>query len=399
MRVLMLSWEYPPHSVGGLGRHVTDLLPALDRCGVSVQVLTPRWRSGDPIEPIGQRCQVHRVDPPAEASERGDFVGCVNLTNMRLADYAGTLIRDSGPFDLIHAHDWLVTPAATALKHQQKTPLVATVHATEWGRNRGHLTTELQFAINNVEWRLTYEAWRVVTCSNYMAREVRQIFQTPSDKVDVIPNGVDIEHFSTLRNGSATGFGPLHAEPLGFYVGRIVPEKGIDVLLDAIATVVRQHGPMRFVFAGTGPHLERAREHALQLGLDGNVQFAGFISDKDRDAFYREASVAVIPSLYEPFGIVALEAMAARVPVVASRVGGLAEVIHDESDGLLVEPGDATALGASIVRTLTETAETAARVERAFELVKTEFTWDAIAQRTRFVYDRVVDERRNSPWR
>lgn len=403
MRVLMLSWEYPPHNVGGLSKHVTELAPALIDAGVEVHLLTPAWLGGPPEEPLAtprNSSRVYRVAPPPEAHDLADFFSSVIHTNGLLERRANELIRETGPFDLIHAHDWLVGPAAWALKHSYKTPLVATIHATEWGRSRGNLASDMQRAINSVEWWLTYEAWRVICCSRYMANEVHTIFQTPWDKIDVVPNGVDTARFDRWDGVDLAPFRAAYALPeeeLLVYVGRIVAEKGADVLVEALPRIRARRPLVKAVFVGAGVHLAALRARAEHL-VGPHVLFAGFVPDDDRDRLLKVANVAVFPSLYEPFGIVALEAMAARAPVVAAATGGLLEVVRPHETGILVTPGDPDALTWGVLHTLEHPDWTAARVANAYRAVREEFAWSRIAASTRGVYERVVHERKQVVW-
>src|SRR5918911_1987285 len=133
MKVLMLSWEYPPHNVGGLGKHVFELVPALARAGVQVQLLTPRWAGGMGEEVVADATMVHRVEPPAV--DMPDFFTGALRTNVAIEE-RGKRLLDDGGFDLIHAHDWLVAFAGVPLKHPYKVPPLGTVHATQYGTRR-----------------------------------------------------------------------------------------------------------------------------------------------------------------------------------------------------------------------------------------------------------------------
>jgi glycogen(starch) synthase len=399
MKVLMLSWEYPPHNVGGLGKHVTELVPALARAGVEVQLLTPRWAGGMGEEVVSDgTTTVHRVEPPM--ADMPDFFTGAWRTNVAIEEQ-GRRLLDRGGYDLIHAHDWLVAFAGVALKHASHVPLLATIHATEYGRSRGIPTGEMPRAIHNVEWWLTYEAWRVVVCSSFMAAEIGAAFNTPVDKVDVVPNGVDTSRFDALAGADLTEFRrryALDSEKIVFYVGRVVQEKGVHLLVEAMPKILAARPDAKLVVAGTGGSLMSARGRAIELGLGDKALFTGFIPDDDRDRLFRVADVAAFPSLYEPFGIVALEAMAARVPVVASSVGGLADVVENDRTGLTVYPDSVDSLVWGITQTLDHPDWAAARIENAYRVVRERYNWDAIAAATIDVYRRVIDERRATDW-
>lgn len=398
MRVLMFSWEYPPHIVGGLGEHVANLVPALGHQGVEVHLVTPRW-AGGPAEESGEDYWVHRVDPPS--FDAPDAQTCAWQTNLALEKHAENLWRSSGPFDVLHAHDWLVAFAPTALKRSLKVPLVATIHATERGRARGHLVSETQQAINNIEWWLTYEAWRVICASHYMAGEVESSFQVPADKVDVIPNGVNADAFTHWRGQDLSAFRAMYALPeeeIVFNVGRMVQEKGVGVLVEAVPRVLSEYPRARFVIAGSGGYIEELRHRVWDLGVAHKVLFTGFIPDEDRDRLYCVASCATFPSLYEPFGIVALQAMAARTPVVVSEVGGLAEVVKHAETGITVYPNNPESLAWGILHTLKHPDWAQQRAENAYRVVLEQYNWHVIAAATAQTYRRVVEERAASTW-
>lgn len=408
LRVLMLSWEYPPHIIGGLGAHVAALAPALVRAGVHVQVVTPRWKGGAEQEPIlvsKSRASkkflssAWRVNPPV--MRMGNFFADVQQTNLNLQEQSEKLFQTLGGFDLIHAHDWLVAFAAAGLKKLHKTPLLATIHATERGRGRGSLNGEMAHAINGTEWWLTYEAWRVITCSRYMADEVREFFTTPPDKIDVIPNGVDTSPFDELDQLDLADFRARWArsdEHIVFNVGRVVQEKGAHLIVEAVPRVLAEIPNTKFIIAGTGGMVEPLKRRVLELGIADQVFIAGFVSDADRNSLFKVADAAIFPSLYEPFGIVALEAMAAKCPVIVSSVGGLKEVVQHDVTGVTIYPDNIESTAWGILHTLKDLKVAKRRAAKAYRMVKREYNWDRIAEQTIEVYDRIVRERAKTNW-
>jgi glycogen(starch) synthase len=404
----MFSWEYPPHVVGGLGKHVTELVPALAQKGIEVRLVTPRLAGGAQKETIAEvstsggrtgTSVVHRVDPPSTSAP--NFYVNATRTNLPLETEGCRVWEDEGPFDIVHAHDWLVAPAAVALKNAHKVPLLATIHATEYGRGRGSVNGEVPQAIHNVEWWLTYEAWRVICCSGFMANEVQTALRVPPDKVDVIPNGIDTSRFDLLENEDLTKFRAEFARPdekIVFYVGRVVYEKGVHLLVDAMSRLVAERSDLKLVVAGTGEYLGAIRQRATDLGVGAHCYFTGFVPDATRDRLFRVADVCVFPSLYEPFGIVALEAMAARSPVVVSEVGGLTEVVTHAETGITVYPGNVDSLVWGIRHTLDHPDWARQRADAAYRMVREQYNWDAIAERTIAVYERIVGERKIVRW-
>jgi glycogen synthase len=400
MRVLMLSWEYPPHVVGGMGKHVMDLAPALAAEGVEVHVLTPLLRGGAAHETTAAGVHVHRVEPPH--LEDYGFVTFALQTNTAMEQAGSELWAATGGFDLIHAHDWLDASAGVALKHAWRRPLVATIHATERGRGQGFVGNNGHSdQINQMEWWLTYEAWRAIACSRFMATQIHEYFGTPLDKIDVVPNGIYVHPnpFGSLEEQRA--FRRRFVEddqPLAFYVGRIVYEKGLHVLLDAWQQVHDTIPRARLLIAGAGAYLAALKQRAWDLGIADDVIFAGFISDDERDKLYHVADVATFPSLYEPFGIVALEAMAAGCPVVVAATGGLAEVVRPHETGLTVQPNNPSSLAWGILHTLEHPDWARARAQNAFLVARDSYNWRSIAAATADVYARTYTEWRESEW-
>ena len=313
MRIMMLSWEFPPLNVGGLSQHVYELSRSLVKAGCQVDVLTSgeeNLPSKESMEGIG----VWRVYPYHGGKER-DFIDWMQRLNFALLERGVLLSNHQGRYDLVHAHDWLVAYAARGLKHIYTLPLLATIHATEFGRNNGLHNAE-QRSIGDLEWWLTYEAWKVICCSRHMQEELQHVFQLPADKIEMIPNGIRPEAYEVTAKGSALenmGFQPQ--DQIIFYVGRLVREKGVQTVLEAFPAILSRFPQAKFVIAGTGPHAGYLKNRTRELGLEGKVHFLGYISDELRNELYNAAAVAVFPSLYEPFGIVALEAMVSSTPV------------------------------------------------------------------------------------
>ncbi len=423
MRILMLSGEYPPNMVGGLGKHVNALAPALAEQGVEIHLVTPRDRGGEEFERPNHNVTVHRVTIPQPPV--GSLLSDTQAANWELArvgealaerfhaadcrsvaehpdDPASEALRARRHgFDLIHAHDWLVAFAAVHLKHLWKVPLVATIHATERGRHQGGLHADLSWAINDVEASLAAEAWRLIVTSYFMAHEMVSCFGVANDKLDVVPNAVNVAHYERPDPEALREFRRRYVsddQKLVFHVGRIVYEKGLHVLVDAAPEILWHVPNTKFVIAGRGPEVDNLRLQADRLGVGDNFYFTGFVTDRERDWLYQVADVAVFPSLYEPFGIVALEAMAARVPVVVSAVGGLTEVVENHVTGMTAEPGNPRSLAWAICHTLLRPDWAAARCENAYRRVIENFNWERVARQTRDIYARVIEEREHTDW-
>jgi len=394
MRVLMFSWEYPPKNVGGLARHVYDLTKELADQGEEIFLLTCA-AEGAPEEEIINNVRVFRVNTLNLPSQ--DFVTWVLQLNFSLLEKAMKIEEKYGPFNIVHAHDWLVAFAARTIKHAKNIPLVATIHATEYGRNKG-LHNDLQRYISDVEWWLTYESWKVIVCSRYMKSELQNIFQLPGNKIQVVPNGVDINSFKFFDSAFDRKKYAADQEKIIFFVGRLVPEKGLEILLDAVPKILHYCPEAKFVIAGTGPSDEYLKKKAHMINISQKIYFTGYIDDTTRNGLYKNSHVAVFPSTYEPFGIVALEGMAAETPVVVTDVGGFSEVVEHGVDGLKAYPGNPNSLADNIIHLL-KSPEFAHEVrQRAYEKVENYFAWSKIAWKTRQVYQTIEEEAMHSKW-
>jgi glycogen(starch) synthase len=389
-RVLMLSWEYPPHVVGGLGKHVMELVPALQRQGIDVHLITPAWAGGQAREVVNG-ATVHRV--PLPALDKSNLHRAASLANLELEPYANGLAPEVGGFDLIHAHDWLVSFAACALKRSLAVPLVTTLHATERGRGGGYVIGEMAVAIHDTEQSVVRASDRLIVTSQYMARQVQDEFGVAAAKLAVVANGVDTGRFDQHNDEDLSAFRARYArpeEPIIYFVGRVEYQKGVHTLLGAVPRVLAKYTNARFVIAGTGLELDNLRRRAEELQLKGNVLFLGYVNDDDRDRLYCVADVAVFPSLYEPFGIVALEAMAAQCPVVVTGVGGLQEVVRCQENGITVYPGDADSLTWGILQILDHPDLAATWAAAAYRYVREKYNWDTIASLTAGVYSHAL---------
>ncbi|MEI6495829.1 MAG: glycosyltransferase family 4 protein [Actinomycetota bacterium] len=383
MRVVMVSWEYPPFVVGGIAAHVDGLARAMARAGHDVVVLSlQRHEHGAPIVPddeVVEGVRVLRATADLPWLPDNDLVARMASANHQLVALAARL-GEWRP-DVVHAHDWLVAWAGDTLKTLWGKPLVATIHATERGRHGGHVPAGMPAAINAVEWWLTYQAREVIACSKFMVREVVDGFELPIEKVHLVPNGVDPAVWQP-----AAADKPVPREPLVVAWGRVQYEKGFQVLVRAIAELRTQLPEVRCIIAGRGSYLPELQSQVDVEGVGDIVDLAGFVPDDELKATLQRASCVIIPSLYEPFGIVALEGMAAGAPTIVARTGGLAEIVDGTDAGLLFEPGNHHDLAARIRDVLTDTTLAAQMRTKAAALIAERYTWDAIAVATVEVY-------------
>ena len=391
-RILLLSWEYPPIVEGGLARHVRKLSEALVALGTEVHVLT----RGDETLPADESMNgviVHRVREPGRPRELGEFVTWIEHMNADMLA-AGVELGDRWDFDLVHGHDWLVAVAGDHLAKRFRCSFVTTIHATEYGRHQGWVDKHPQSHIHGVENWMANRADRVITCSHYMRGHVADIYGLDEDRITVIPNGIDpgdlipVDDLDTLRGRFAAP-----DEQIVILVGRLVYEKGFQLALEALPPIIERLGNVRFLVAGSGTHEAELKRQAAELGLLEHGTFLGWIGDDVLHSLYRIADLCVVPSLYEPFGLVALEAMASGCPCIVADTGGLSEVVPGgDRVGLRFNGGDAEHLGVMIERMLTDAALRERLVAEAGEHIL-RFDWTDIARRTQQLYADVLGDR------
>ncbi|MGR3765027.1 glycosyltransferase [Rossellomorea sp. NS-SX7] len=378
--VLILSWEYPPNIVGGLSRHVYDLANNLVKKGKRVHVLTARSKDSLPYETV-EGVTIHRVHPLHPYEE--NFFNWVFDLNQAFVHYAHELISKE-KITHIHAHDWIVSTSAIKLKEFHSLPLITTIHATEHGRNQG-IYTELQQKIHQEEQMLVSASDHLIVCSDHMKEEVRSLF-TFEAPIEVIPNGVELERLEHLSSEHSIE----EKRPYFFSIGRMVHEKGFETLIRAASLLKGEGHEVSFIIAGKGPMLEHYRQIVQNEHLDDMVFFTGFISDEKRNSYLKNCLAVIFPSLYEPFGIVALEAMAFRKGVVASDTGGLKSIVKHEHTGLVFQPDNEFNLYTLLLSLINDPEKSERLGEKGFRMAKSLFSWERIADQTMHVYEDVL---------
>ena len=388
MKILMLTWEYPPRIVGGIARVVHDLSKRLIKDGHEVTVVTYRDSADVPEYENDKGVNVYRVDN--YMIHPNNFIDWILQLNFNLVSKATEIINKEGDFDVIHAHDWLVANAAKTLKNAYGIPVVDTIHATEAGRNSG-IHDDTQRYINDTEWMLTYEASEVIVNSNYMKNELQRLFGLPYEKINVIPNGVNLSNFAGVeRDYNFRRQYAMDNEKIILYVGRLVYEKGVQHLIAAMPKILSNYHDAKLIISGRGGMMDELRQEAFNLGLNDKIYFTGYLDSKQVQKMYKCADVAVFPSTYEPFGIVALESMLAGVPTVVSDVGGLDEIITHGVDGMKAYAGNANSIADSVTALLYDHQLASNVSKKARQKVKEQFNWEKIAQDTHFTYEKAV---------
>ena len=376
MKILMLTWEYPPRVVGGISRVVHDLSHRLIKDGHEVTVVTYKEGNVQDFED-DNGVKVYRVNN--YMINPNNFIDWIMQLNFNLISKATEIINKEGPFDVIHAHDWLVAYASKTLKDSFNIPIIATIHATESGRNSG-IHDEVQRYINDTEWMLTYEATEVIVNSNYMKSEIQRLFGLPYEKINVVPNGVNLNLYDGVERDY--NFRRQYAadnEKIILYVGRLVYEKGVQNLIAAMPKVLNGYHDSKLIIAGKGGMIDELRDEVRRLNIENKVYFTGYLNLEQVTKMYKCADVAVFPSTYEPFGVVALEGMLSGTPVVVSDIGGLNDIVQHRENGMKSYAGNPNSIADSILELLYNPGLCVELSRAAKAKVKSQYNWTKIA--------------------
>lgn len=385
MRICHVSWEYPPVVYGGLGRHVCAIAREQARAGHEVVVISHVGIDADdgtaaPADQLLEGVRIIRVvrDAPYVPFEAETLLGWVSGLASAMTR-AGLDLGREWSADVVHSHDWLTSHAASLVSREAAVPWVHTVHATEAGRHQGWLPGPLSRAIHSIEGWSVHQADRILVCSDHMRWEVERLFEMP-DSV-VIPNGVDASAGfvdTELRARIRSRFPGL----LIVHTGRLEWEKGAHTIIDALPRIKKIFPDVECVIAGRGSQSSALAELAKRRRVASRVHLEGWLPEGELRALVAAADVAIVPSLYEPFGIVALEAASVGTPVVAARSGGLIELLGDDTHGWGFRPGDAADLARAIRECVDDPTEARARATAALEHVRRHHSWAVIAERT-----------------
>jgi glycogen(starch) synthase len=393
MRVLIVSWEYPPVVVGGLGRHVHHLATELALAGHEVVVLSRQPMGTDGLthpstDAVADGVRVIAVaeDPPRFVFAEDMMAWTMALghamirAGLTISDPKQVAAQSSWVPDVVHAHDWLVAHPAIALAEHFDAPLVSTFHATEAGRHSGWVSGRVNKQVHSVEWWLAAESDALITCSASMHDEVHRLFGPDLADIQTIHNGIDVEAWPFARRTAHDG------PPRLLFAGRLEYEKGVQDAIAALARIRRTHPGATLTVAGDGTQLSWLREVARTHKVARAVRFVGAVDKSGLAALMHECDVMVLPSRYEPFGIVALEAAATGAPLVTSTAGGLGEAVTDQVTGLSFAPGDVGGLTAAVRAALADPEAAWRRAVAARARVSQGFAWGQVAQRTATIY-------------
>lgn len=384
----MLSWDFPPLVSGGNAAHVSGLSQALAEAGHDVVVFTPAVKRSDAtLQHVG-RVRVLRADvglPHIPDDRQLAIAASANHALTQLGTDVDSPISGWIP-DIVHGHDWRVGWAADTLARHHGVPFILTMHGTERVRHGGNLPEGDPTDVNSIEWWLAFRADRLIASTRFIVDQLVTTFELPPEQVVRVPNGID----PTLWAGHDR---PTDREPLVVSWGRVQYEKGFQVLARAMTTVRQLVPEVTCVIAGRGSYLPELQTQIDVEGVSDLISLPGFLSDDELRSLVRRAGCVVLPSLYEPFGLVALEALAAGAPLIVARTGGLAELILDTDAGLTFEPGNPDDLAHCVEQVLRDQELAQQLTTNARRLIETKYAWGAIADSTVKVYDTALVHR------
>jgi glycosyltransferase involved in cell wall biosynthesis len=376
MRIAMIGWEYPPFKAGGLATHCYGLTRSLADKNIKVDFYMPKTKhnsiSDKPnlkIKEVGET-EIFPYDRPDSKEIAGKFYDAVYRYNDLVVARVKENVKLNGKYDAVHCHDWLTMKAGIILKESMGTPLVITVHSTEYDRS-GWIYPNQWFI--DIEREGMEKADKIIAVSHFTKRVIVEKYGIDSNKINVIHNAV-----YPISEG--------HKQDIVLFLGRLTIQKGAEFFLRAARKVLDYEPDTRFVVAGSGDMLPRLINQSLNMGISNKVIFTGRLTEDEVKHIYGISSVYVMPSVSEPFGITALEAISAGTPTIASKTAGFSEVF---SNCLQIDFWDTDEMANKIISllrydTLHRTLAKEGKNEIKF------FTWDRVADKTIDIYSEVL---------
>jgi D-inositol-3-phosphate glycosyltransferase len=409
-RVAMISVHTSPvatlggKDAGGMNVYVRELARQMAVLGVDVDIFTRRSDETTPdVLTLGERVRVISITagPSAPLDKDQLFDLLPEFTN----EVALFSLRDGVRYDVVHSHYWLSGWAAHLLRRYWDAPIVHTYHTLAHLKNRVAGDGRREPALRvQIERRLLELVDNVVAPNPDERADMVWRLGANNARICTVPPGIDLDLFFPRDAESARRRLGLPENPLVLFVGRVDPVKGIDTLLDAFRMLRRAHWedlPPKLVFIGGtlnpqggharfGADLEPVAQRAAELGIAGDILFRGSAPQDVLPDYYSAATVCAVPSRYESFGLVAVEAMACGLPVVASRAGGLKFTVEEEISGLLVPPDDPDALADALRRVIADRALRAS-LQVGARQASIRFSWQSIGPAMLHLYERLAD--------
>ena len=394
MKVLMFGWEFPPLSSGGLGTACYGLTKSLSRKGIEVTFVLPYSGGFDvdflklipagniKIKKIAALLRPYMTSQEYKKSLGGKpmpgIYGSTLFDEVHRYTLAAEKIAEDEEFDVIHCHDWMTFGAGITAKRKKKKPLVLHVHSTEFDRTGNHPTNH---HVYNLERQGMHKADKIIAVSNFTKNKIMEHYGIPQQKICVVHNAVDFsQHYHDER------FEIKKTDRIVLFLGRLTLQKGPDYFVYAAKKVLEHEKNVKFMIAGSGDMEPFVIEKAAELGIADKVLFAGFLNPDDVERAYKMADVYVMPSVSEPFGITALEAMKFKTPSIVSKQSGVSEVIRHS---IKVDFWDIDEISNKIISLLRYNSLNETIRENAYSEVK-KFSWDVPAEKCIDIYNELA---------
>lgn len=403
----MFGWEFPPHNSGGLGTACLGLSRALVNQGINLTIVLPRkldnysdsFRFVFPEDKLSpdQLILVNSLLYPYVTPDIYDII--INGTKHHI-NYGGNLFEEvkryalsarmiaaNEDFDVIHAHDWLAFGAGLEAKNVSNKKLVVHVHATEFDRTGGNGVNQ---DVYNIEREGMHRADSIIAVSNFTKNIVVKNYGVPAEKIHVIHNSVSHEDYAPLDGNENSQKDVLAFKKLGYklvvFVGRITLQKGLDYFLNAAKIVSEHVNNALFIIVGSGDMEKQIILQAARLGISDKVIFAGFLRGAQLSKIYKSADLFIMPSVSEPFGLTALEAILHGAPVLISKQSGVAEVL---SNALKVDFWDVDEMANQAIAALQHESMNNCLKNYGKEEVK-RYSWDIAARKCVSLYQNIT---------
>ena len=393
MKVLMFGWEFPPYSSGGLGTACYALTKSLSRKNVSITFVLPHAIACeyDFLKMLSPRIRIMQIDSmlnpyftpksyhkAKNGRYKPNIYGDSLFDEVNRYSQEAKIIAESEDFDVIHCHDWMTFNAGINAKKAKNKPLIVHVHSTEFDRTGGNHTNAHVYGIEKEGMEFADE---VVAVSNYTKNKIVQNYGVHPEKITVVHNSVD-----PIISSCEHDFEIKKHDRVVLFLGRITLQKGPDYFLYAAKKVLERESNVKFIIAGSGDMEPFIIEKAAELGISKNVLFAGFLEGDDVDKAYKMADLYVMPSVSEPFGITALEAMRNGTPVIISKQSGVAEVVKN---CLTANFWDVNDIAGKILAVLSYNPLHESLKENSLFEIKG-FNWDTQAEKCVQVYNKLA---------
>lgn len=396
--VFMIGWEYPPHNSGGLGVACEGLTKALAGQNTHIYFTLPYNHALD----LDHVELIPCIDPSWESTSHPPFLAyaaarpVVTKTLLdaeelhalpnselewRVDQYSHLVAQEAQPrkkgIDVVHAHDWMTFPAAGIIKKKTGKPFVAHVHSTEFDRIP-HGTGSAY--IHQTEYEGLQQADRVIAVSNYTKQLLISKYQVSPTKIDVVYNG--IEPVKPIADSTRFAQG----RPVIVFMGRLTVQKGADYFIQLAQQVLKSVPNALFIVAGQGDMYYQLLLSTAASGLSASVLFSGFLRGRDRDRLLERADIFIMPSLSEPFGLVAVEAAQRHTPVILSKTSGVGEVLPSAK---VVDFWDTQLMAATVQELLQNRPQRDIQVQKQLKDVD-QVSWNTAAESVQSVYKKAV---------